>query len=483
MPTKMQKETTLTPLGFILLVAGQLMPQMDFSIVNVALEEISTTLHASHSTLAFIVTLYGLAFSVSLAIAGRLGDRFGRKTVFMMGIGLFGLTSLFCGWADSIFELIIARIFQGISAALILPQILATIHVSLQGKAHSRAIGIYGSVGGLSFVIGQVLGGWLVSANLFGMGWRNVFYLNLPVCLTILHWGRQYIPNTVSEKIDPLDLQGISIFAGIVFLILLAISIGPDFHWAWPIWSMLFITLPLGWYLYRLETSKELKGQSPFLPPALFSRPKVRAGILSLMLLSTTFGGFMFVVALTLQSGFHWTALQSGNGFVALGGLYFLGSLAANHLAKLFKSAGYSGVILTGAILNIIGYLMLYYIMQTQKTSLTVFSVFIPFAIVGLANAFVVNSSIRLFLSDVPAKFAGIGSAVMTTLQQATAAVGASLTGAAFTQNISVTDPYHLTSLLAGLSILSLLMIVLLVFHIVGLIAVRRRYLSEKESV
>jgi len=324
MTTKTQKETTLTPLGFILLVAGQLMPQMDFSIVNVALEEISTTLHATHSTLAFIVTLYGLAFSVSLAIAGRLGDRFGRKTVFMMGIGLFGLTSLFCGWSDSIFELIIARIFQGISAALILPQILATIHVSLQGKAHSRAIGIYGSVGGLSFVIGQVLGGWLVSANLFGMGWRNVFYLNLPVCLTILYWGRQYIPNTVAEKIDPLDLQGISIFAGIVFLILLAISIGPDFHWAWPIWSMLFITLPLGWYLYRLETSKELKGQSPFLPPALFSRPKVRAGILSLMLLSTTFGGFMFVVALTLQSGFHWAALQSGNGFVALGGLYFL---------------------------------------------------------------------------------------------------------------------------------------------------------------
>ena len=460
------KKPELAPLGFVLLVAGQLMPQMDFSIVNVALEDINTSLHATHSTLAFIVTLYGLSFAVSLGIAGRLGDRFGRKTIFMSGIALFGLTSLFCGWSANIFELIVARVFQGIAAAMILPQILATIHVSLSGAAHSKAIGIYGSVGGLSFVIGQVLGGWLVTANFFDMGWRNVFYLNLPVCLVILCWGYRHIPNTFAEKTNSFDLQGVAIFAGLIFLILLSISIGPDLGWSPVVWAMLFLSLPLGFYLYHIEKKKEQSDRSPFLPPTLFSRKQVRAGIFSLTMLSTTFGGFMFVVALTLQSGFHWSSLQSGNGFVSLGIMYFIGSLIANRLAKQFKQTGYRGVIFLGAVLNLCGYAFLFYMMQLRGADLTIWSVFVPFAIVGLGNAFVVNSSIRLYLSDVPVKFAGIASAVMTTLQQATAAIGAALTGAAFAQFYAENDALDLQSLSAGLIILVLFMVLLLGFHL-----------------
>ncbi|MFD2015872.1 MFS transporter [Vibrio olivae] len=168
-------KSQLTAAGLTLLILGQLMPQMDFSIVNVALDAIRQTLQASDLQLGLVVSLYGLAFSVFLAMSGRLGDRYGRKKLFMVGICLFALSSLLCGMAQTIYLLIGARILQGVAAALLMPQILATIHVSLSGERHSKAIGLYGSVGGLSFVIGQILGGWLVSADLFGMGWRSVF--------------------------------------------------------------------------------------------------------------------------------------------------------------------------------------------------------------------------------------------------------------------------------------------------------------------
>lgn len=465
MNTDIPRTQTLTFSGLLLLVAGQLMPQMDFSIVNVALEAISISLHANKLQLGLIVSLYGLAFAISLAMSGRLGDRYGRKKLFMSGIASFAIASFVCGLAPNIYSLILARILQGIAAAMLMPQILATIHVSLTGEQHSKAIGIYGSVGGLSFVIGQILGGWLVTANLFDLGWRSVFYINLPVCILILYFGQKYIPETREERRPSLDWTGTALLALIVSLILTSISIGPMIAWQWPVWGLMALTLPLARWLWCIEAKKETLQQTPLMPPSLLKRRSVISGTLSLMLQVASYGGYMFVVALTVQSGFHWSSFDSGNAFLGLGIAYFVASLYVGRLAKVFNRLSFSGVILCGSLINLAGYSILFLLVSGHSQDLSPLTLLLPMLMTGVGNAFSVNSSLRIGLSDIPAEFAGIGSAFMTTLQQTAVALGTALAGACYIQNINPADEHQLAALKAGLEVLALFMILLFCMH------------------
>ena len=137
--------------GLLLLLSGQMLPLIDTSITNVALDAITHTLAASATQLELIVALYGVAFAVCLAMGSKLGDNYGRRRLFMWGVALFGIASLLCGMANSIGALLAARTLQGAGAALIVPQILATLHVTLKGPAHARAISLYGGIGGIAF--------------------------------------------------------------------------------------------------------------------------------------------------------------------------------------------------------------------------------------------------------------------------------------------------------------------------------------------
>ncbi len=467
MTVNRSNKNQLSAAGLILLVAGQLMPQMDFSIVNVALDAISESLHANKTQLGLIVSLYGLAFAVSLAMSGRLGDRYGRKKLFLSGIGSFAIASFICGLAPNIYLLIAARILQGVAAAMLMPQILATIHVTLHGERHSQAIGIYGSVGGLSFIIGQILGGWLVSANLFDLGWRSVFYINLPICVIILYFGYKLIPETKEASSLSLDWSGTSLLALIVTLILTSISSGPELNWNWLVWSLLIITLPLMLLLWRIEGRKEARQQAPLMPPSLLRRRQVMLGCSSLMLQVASYGGYMFVVALTLQSGFHLSSLDSGNAFVGLGLSFFIGSLYAGKLARCFTRISYSGVIICGALINLLGYTLLYAQISTHSGDLTPWTLLAPMLIIGVGNAFAVNCSLRIGLADIPPQFAGIGSAFMTTLQQTAIALGTAICAAFFIQNLNADDVYHLSGLKAGLYVIGTFISALFIIHAV----------------
>ncbi|MEE6802770.1 MFS transporter, partial [Escherichia coli O8:H10] len=166
------KTSTVSPgrAGLVLLLTGQMLPLIDTSITNVALDSITASLHASATQLELIVALYGVAFAVCLAMGSKLGDNYGRRRLFMWGVAVFSFASLLCGMANSITALLAARTLQGAGAALIVPQILATLHVTLKGTAHARAISLYGGIGGIAFIVGQMCGGWLVSADIAGLG-------------------------------------------------------------------------------------------------------------------------------------------------------------------------------------------------------------------------------------------------------------------------------------------------------------------------
>ncbi|HZY75164.1 MAG TPA: MFS transporter, partial [Jatrophihabitantaceae bacterium] len=181
-----RRATTVTPLGMLVLLLGAFLPMLDFFIVNVALPTIDGTLHASAPMLELVVAGYGTAFAVSLVVGGRLGDARGRRRLFTVGLAGFTLTSALCGLAPSVGVLIAARVLQGVSAALIQPQVLATFQATMEGEARSRAIGRYAATGGIAVVIGQLLGGLLLDANIAGTTWRPIFLVNVPVGLVAL---------------------------------------------------------------------------------------------------------------------------------------------------------------------------------------------------------------------------------------------------------------------------------------------------------
>jgi len=430
----------LTFAGISILMAGQLLPLIDFSIVNVALDAIAAALHASHVELELMVSVYGVAFAVCLAMGGRLGDNFGRRRIFTLGVWLFGFASLGCGLSTSILMLLVARALQGVAAALIVPQILATIHVCLSGRAHSRALGLYGSVGGLAFIVGQVLGGWLVSADIAGLGWRSVFLINIPVCIVIILFCSRWVPETWKDQAASVDWSGTLILAATIICLLIPVALGPVFHWAWPYVLMLLLVVPFSMLFWHTEQAQQKKGVSPLMPPRLLKLASVQFGLVLAVLFFSCWSGFMFAVALTLQSGLGMSASYSGNSFVALGFAYFIGSLIS---ARVTAKIGHVRTLLTGCTIQMCGLTGLIWTINAVWPDLTIAALIPATCLIGFGQSFIVSSFFRIGLSEVPANDAGSGSAILTTVQQAAFGLGSALLGSLFYQVYQSTHRYH----------------------------------------
>ncbi|MEB5971672.1 MFS transporter [Pantoea dispersa] len=417
--------------GLVVLLAGQLLPMIDFSIVNVALDAMAQSLRASPIALALIVAVYGIAFAICLAMGGRLGDNFGRRRVFLAGVWIFGIASLLCGIANSVGMLMFARALQGVGAAFMVPQILATLHVTLQGRAHARAIGLYGGIGGLAFIIGQVLGGFLIKADIGGYGWRSVFLINLPICLFVLLTARRFVPETHNHKRVPVDVSGTLLLAGAIGCLMLALALGPLLHWSWPC-LLLLVLFPL--FLHRLRHSAlrlEAAGGSPLLPPSLLRLSSVRFGLTLAVLFFSCWSGFMFAVALTLQSGIGMTAFQSGNAFIALGAAYFIGSMRSTRMVERY---GKRATLLSGCAIQMVGLVALIATLQLAWPQVGIGTLIPATALIGFGQSFIVSTFYRIGMSGVPHHQAGAGSAVLSTVQQSALGLGPMLLGGVFTQ-------------------------------------------------
>ncbi|WP_262264090.1 MFS transporter [Pantoea dispersa] len=443
--------------GLVVLLAGQLLPMIDFSIVNVALDAMAQSLHASPIALALIVAVYGIAFAICLAMGGRLGDNFGRRRVFLAGVWIFGIASLLCGIANSVGMLMFARALQGVGAAFMVPQILATLHVTLQGRAHARAIGLYGGIGGLAFIIGQVLGGFLIKADIGGYGWRSVFLINLPICLFVLLTARRFVPETHNLKRVPVDVSGTLLLAGAIGCLMLALALGPLLHWSWPC-LLLLVLFPL--FLHRLRHSAlrlEAAGGSPLLPPSLLRLSSVRFGLTLAVLFFSCWSGFMFAVALTLQSGIGMTAFQSGNAFIALGAAYFIGSMRTTRMVERY---GKRATLLSGCAIQMVGLVALIATLQLKWPQVGIATLIPATALIGFGQSFIVSTFYRIGMSGVPHHQAGAGSAVLSTVQQSALGLGPMLLGGVFTQ---INQHGNHLAAISGTLAVELLMMALLV--------------------
>ncbi|MGX5099628.1 MFS transporter [Enterobacter cloacae] len=413
--------------GLILLLTGQMLPLIDTSITNVALDSITHSLHASATELELIVALYGVAFAVCLALGSKLGDNLGRRRLFMWGVASFGLASLLCGMAGNIEQLLAARIVQGAGAALIMPQILATLHVTLKGTAHAKAISLFGGIGGIAFIVGQMGGGWLVSADIAGLGWRNAFFINVPICLVVLALSRRYVPETRRDTPSRIDWTGTVLLAMILCCLLFPMALGPQWHWSWPLNAALIAIIPLAYLMVLNARKKEREDAHPLIPPRLLSLRSVRFGVLIAMLFFSVWSGFMFCMALTMQTGLGMAPWQSGNSFIALGVTYFISAWFAPRLIARYST---STILLTGLTIQIIGLLALIATFRIWGVNNTALTLAPATGLVGYGQALIVNSFYRIGMRDIQPDDAGAASAILSTLQQAALGLGPAIFGA-----------------------------------------------------
>lgn len=457
--------------GLIILLAGQLLPMIDFSIVNVGLDAMAQSLHATPTQLELIVAVYGVAFAVCLAMGGRMGDNLGRRRLFLWGVRLFALASLMCGLANSVWLLLVARTLQGVGAAMIVPQIMATIHVCLRGREHARAMALYGGIGGLAFIIGQVLGGLLISLDIAGYGWRSVFLINIPLCVLVLVCAHRWVPDTRAQRRVNIDWPGTLLLALTIVCLLFPLALGPVWHWPWPCLVLLALSGPLLLQLWRVERRQERRNNFPLLPPALLRLASVRFGLTIAILFFSCWSGFMFVMALTLQAGAKLNAFQSGNAFIALGVAYFISSLLSSTVIEHF---GKVRTLLFGCLIQIGGLLALMLTMLLVWPQPDIVNLIPATLLIGAGQALIVSGFFRIGLADVPVEHAGSGSALLATVQQTSLGLGPILLGTVLVQVLHASPGDYLHALLAALVLELLLMLALLLRTLLVLRADRR---------
>jgi MFS family permease len=415
-------------MGLLTLLLGAALPLIDFFIVNVALPTIDKDLSAGPALLELVVAGYGVAYAVLLVLGGRLGDTLGRRKLFIAGIAAFGITSLACGLAPNAWTLVGARVAQGASAALMLPQVLATIHSTTTGQRRARAISLYGATAGLAMVVGQILGGVLVAANIGGSGWRAIFLVNVPVAIVGLFLATRSVPETRSLKPAPVDVPGTVLLTVALVTLLAPLSEGRAA--GWPLWTWIALALfPVSAAAFLwVERRQDRMGRIPLLPPSLFRLVSLRRGILLAVPFSIGFGGFMFVVAIALQQGLGMSAVGSGLALVPLAVTFFGASLAGPRLIKRFGTP----VLTVGAAIQFAGIGLLVWRIWSDWPSVGSLDLLPGMAVAGLGQGLQLPNLFRIVLSDVPPERAGVGSGVMVTAQQASLALGVATLGTLF---------------------------------------------------
>ncbi|GKV93301.1 MFS transporter [Pectobacterium aroidearum] len=418
----------------VLLIAG-FVTIFDLFVVNVAIPSMQADLGASFAQIGFIVAGYELAFGVLLITGGRLGDVFGRRRLFVVGMAGFTLASALCGLAPSAGFLIGARILQGLAAALLFPQVYASIRVNFDGDDSRRAFGLLGMTLGLAAIAGQILGGWLVHANLFGLGWRSIFLINVPIGLLAIVAAR-FIPESRTPQRPSLDWMGVALVSVGLTLLLVPLIEGPGQGWPeWSLWMLATATLLLAMF-YRQQERRQRAGHLPLVDMCLLVQRRFLLGVLLVLLVYSTSSSFFLCFALLVQTGLGLDPFLAGSIFAPCSVGFVLASLAAPRLVARWGTVA----IVVGALVYAVSIGLL--IMQVQLAGADLVAVrLIPvLVVVGAGQGFIMTPLLNLVLGFVDEAQAGMASGVISTVQQVGAALGVAVVGILFGTALATGD-------------------------------------------
>lgn len=412
---------------FILLIAN-FMNLIDVTIVNVALPSMRSGLGASDSQIEWVIAAYILAFALGLLPFGRLGDIIGRTTLFLWGVAAFTLASGLCGLAPSIEFLIGARVVQGLAGAMMTPQVLAIATVTFPPHERGQAFSLFGLSAGLASVCGPILGGLLISWQLFGMDWQPIFLVNIPIGIAVVIAGSFLIPRLPGHAELRNDYVGMLLFGIAILAVVFPIIEGRAF--GWPTWSfgmmaggLFFLALFVWWARARAKA-----GEPQLLNYDLITNRQFMFGAFVITVFASGIPGMFMVISLLLQGGFAFTPLESGLTNTPFSVGVLIASVIAGRLGSRFLRARLSA---SGALM-VLGITWLHFYIASVSDRIDHWQFLPPLLLAGIGLGLGFSSLFQLVLANVPPRDAGAGSGALQAFQQVGGALGIALIGQIF---------------------------------------------------
>jgi EmrB/QacA subfamily drug resistance transporter len=414
--------------------ASLLLIGMDVTIVNVALPAIQVGLHASLAGLQWVVDAYTLTLASLLIFSGSMADRYGRRRVFQIGLTVFCIGSLFCSLTHSIGGLIAYRVLQGLGATMLNPVALSIIaHVFQEPKERVRVIGIWGAMMGISLAIGPVLGGALTQT----IGWRSIFWINLPICVAAVALTARFVPESKAAHRRAFDPVGQILALAILLSLTYAIIESPHDGWASAPSLVLFAVAALCVILFLVY---EPRCREPLLNPRFFhSVPFTGAFVLALLCYSS-YAGFLFLNTLYLQQERGYSALQTGLCTLPFAVMITILAPVSGSMVGHF---GPRPSIVAGSL----GFLLSALLLTPLSLGTPILQLMLAYALFGIGLGMINPAITNNAVSGMPLAQAGVASAIASTSRQVGTALGVALAGAIVStgsaRGISFTQATH----------------------------------------
>jgi EmrB/QacA subfamily drug resistance transporter len=427
-PASIPPHAALSPAArwaaFVVLLIGGFLPPLDFFVVNVALPSVRDSLGASPAQVQLVISGYAASYAVFLITGGRLGDLFGRRRMFVIGLASFTATSALCGFAPSAGVLVIGRVLEGVAAALLGPQVLAAIRSLYTDRELGRALGLYGAMIGLAAAAGQFLGGFLTQLDLFGFGWRSVFLINVPIGVATVIGAFALVPPIGPLGRPKLDFGGAALVSLALGCLVLPLSEGRQ--QGWPVWTfaMLAAVPVLVAALVWFERLVKRAGGMPLIDLDLFRIPSFRRGVLVATLFFFT-AAFYLLFAIYQQAGRGMDPLATGIAILPYGIGLFLGPLASTPLPLRLRPH----LLGIGMAIEVLGYAAImvagFALLEGWLLSALLF-------VTGFGQGIAMPRLFATVLGEVPPAQAGLASGLVNSCLQAGAAIAVAAIGSLF---------------------------------------------------
>ncbi|MGK5632143.1 MFS transporter [Streptomyces sp. URMC 123] len=415
--------------ALVVVLVASFMDAVDVTVVHIALPDIQAETGASTAQVQWITGGYALAFALGLITGGRLGDLFGRRKIFLLGVAGFTLTSLVCGIATGPEVLLAGRIAQGAMAALMVPQVLSIIHVTFPERERGKVFGIYGSVMALGTLAGPLVGALLVEGDLFGLGWRPIFLVNLPLGVAGLIAGALLIGESKAERAARLDGVGVVLATAGLLALVLPLTQGRELGWpAWT-WASMAASVPVLGAFVAWERRLARRGGSPLVELSLFTRRGFAGGQGAQLLFGLASGVFFLAWTLYLQMGLGWSPLKAGLSGMPLSVAMMAGAgLSMQVLVPRFGRL----VLQTGGLLAAAGMVLFVGLAGHYGAGIALWQTIVPLIPMGLGMGMIIAPLTDLILAEVPHEHAGSASGLTNTTTQLGQAIGVALSSVVF---------------------------------------------------